>query len=112
MPRQTSPHNVGADDALIGQALECATASPTPPPPPRTLKGQINYVLRKLGTARAVGSEIGITADSVNRYRRGARQYPPSHIPSRIDEAVHSRWQPRVRERVRRRAAQQATMTV
>ncbi|WP_405550564.1 telomere-protecting terminal protein Tpg [Streptomyces sp. NBC_01171] len=112
MPRQMSPHNADADDALIGQALERASRETYTTTPPRTLKGQINYLLGKLLTTRAVAAEIGVTPDSVNRYRRGARKNPPPHIQSRIDEAVRSRWQPRVRERARRRAAQQTGMTV
>ncbi|WP_329008549.1 telomere-protecting terminal protein Tpg [Streptomyces sp. NBC_01601] len=112
MPRQIRPQTAGADDALIGQALERASRETYTTTPPRTLKGQIDYLLRKLGSARAVAAEIGVTADSVNRYRRGARKNPPSDVQSRIDEAVRSRWQPRVRERARRRAAERTGMTV
>ncbi|MEU6817929.1 XRE family transcriptional regulator [Streptomyces sp. NPDC046860] len=112
MPRRIRPQTGPADDALIGQAIERASRETYTTTPPRTLQGQINYLLRKLGTARAVAAEIGVTADSVNRYRRGARKHPPSHVQSRIDEAVRSRWQPRVQERARRRAAQQTGMTV
>jgi hypothetical protein len=41
--------------------------------PPKTLKGQIGYRIRQFGSAKAVAQEIGVTADSVNRYRRGVR---------------------------------------
>ncbi|MFF7385272.1 MULTISPECIES: telomere-protecting terminal protein Tpg [Streptomyces] len=112
MPRQIRPQTAGADDALIGEALERAGRETYTTTPPRTLKGQINYLLRKLGSARAVAAEIGVTADSVNRYRRGARKNPPGDVQARIDEAVRSRWQPRVRERARRRAAERTGMTV
>ncbi|MCZ4103820.1 telomere-protecting terminal protein Tpg, partial [Streptomyces sp. H39-C1] len=49
--------------------------------------------------------ELGITADSVNRYRRGARKNPPKDIAAKIDNAVRSRWQPQVRKRRRQQAA-------
>ncbi|MEU6672465.1 hypothetical protein [Streptomyces sp. NPDC046727] len=94
------------DDALIDQALERAGREVFTTDPPRTLKGQINYLIRKLGSARAVAAELGVTADSVNRYRRGARKHPPNAIQDRISDAVRSRWQPRVREHARRAAAQ------
>ncbi|MFF0386937.1 telomere-protecting terminal protein Tpg [Streptomyces sp. NPDC004286] len=111
MTRRMSPQNADADDALIGQALERASREKYTTTPPRTPKGQISYLLAKLKTTRAVAAEIGVTADSVNRYRRGARR-PQSDVQSRIDEAVRSRWQPRVRERARRRAAERTGMTV
>ncbi|MFD7612377.1 telomere-protecting terminal protein Tpg [Streptomyces sp. NPDC059828] len=79
---------------------------------PKPASDPINYLMRQLGSARAVAAELGVTADSVNRYRRGARKHPPKPVQDRINEAVRSRWQPRVRERARQRAAAQTGMTV
>ncbi|MFJ4963335.1 telomere-protecting terminal protein Tpg [Streptomyces sp. NPDC088729] len=89
----------------IEDAIERADREAFTRRPPTTLKGRIGYLLRQLGSARAVAAELGITADSVNRYRRGARRNPPHDIAARIDEAVRSRWQPQVRKRRRRQAA-------
>ncbi|WP_411078417.1 telomere-protecting terminal protein Tpg [Streptomyces sp. cmx-10-25] len=72
--------------------------------PPKTLKGQINYLLRRLGSAKAVAAELGVTADSVNRYRRGARKHPRPDIAAKIDEVVRSHWQPGIRRRRRKQA--------
>jgi DNA-binding transcriptional regulator YdaS (Cro superfamily) len=80
--------------------------------PPKTLKGRVSYLVRQLGSARAVAAEIGVTADSVNRYRRGARKNPPGAVTDRIEAAVRARWQPGVRARRRRRAATTAGITV
>ncbi|MFB7657895.1 MULTISPECIES: telomere-protecting terminal protein Tpg [unclassified Streptomyces] len=112
MARSIRPQNADQDDVLIDQALERAGRETYTTAPPRTLKGQINYLMRQLGTARAVAAELGVTADSVNRYRRGARKHPPKAVQDRITDAVRSRWQPRVRERARRRAAAQSGITV
>ncbi|MFD5428276.1 telomere-protecting terminal protein Tpg [Streptomyces sp. NPDC127084] len=112
MAREIRPETADADDALIGEAIERASRQTFTTDPPRTLKGQINYLMRQLGSARAVAAELGVTADSVNRYRRGARKHPPKPVQDRITEAVRSRWQPRVRERARQRAAAQTGMTV
>ncbi|MEV2235831.1 XRE family transcriptional regulator [Streptomyces phaeochromogenes] len=79
---------------------------------PKTLKGQINFLVRQLGSAKAVAQEIGVTADSVNRYRRGARKHPPKEIASKIDGAIRSRWQPGVRKRRRNHAAAVGGVTV
>ncbi|MGW4821484.1 telomere-protecting terminal protein Tpg [Streptomyces sp. NPDC004227] len=52
--------------------------------PPKTLKGQIGFLLKQLKSAKAVAAELGVTADSVNRYRRGARKHPPKEIQQKI----------------------------
>ncbi|MCZ4100985.1 telomere-protecting terminal protein Tpg, partial [Streptomyces sp. H39-C1] len=77
-----------------------------------TLPARINYLLKQLGTAKAVAQELGITADSVNRYRRGARKNPPKDIAAKIDNAVRQRWQPQVRKRRQRQAAATTGVTV
>ncbi|MEV4943243.1 hypothetical protein [Streptomyces zaomyceticus] len=58
----------------IEDAIERADREHFTQDPPKTLKGQIGYLLRQMGSARAVAREIGVTPDSVNRYRRGARK--------------------------------------
>ncbi|MGA5361229.1 telomere-protecting terminal protein Tpg [Streptomyces purpurascens] len=80
--------------------------------PPKTLKGRIGYLIRQLGSAKAVAREIGVTADSVNRYRRGARKHPRSDVATKIDDAVRARRQPEVRKRRRRQAAATGGITV
>lgn len=89
----------------IEDAIERADQEGFTREPPKTLPARINYLLKQLGTAKAVAAELGITADSVNRYRRGARKNPPKDIASKIDSAVRSRWQPQVRKRRRKQAA-------
>ncbi|SOD62810.1 hypothetical protein SAMN06297387_107184 [Streptomyces zhaozhouensis] len=96
----------------ISDALARADAEAFTRRPPRTLRGQITYLIRQLGSARAVAAEIGVTADSVNRYRRGARRNPPRAVTERVEAAVRARWQPRVRARRRRRAATTGGITV
>ncbi|WP_198359223.1 telomere-protecting terminal protein Tpg [Streptomyces fildesensis] len=89
----------------IEDAIERADREAFTRQPPKTLPARINYLLKQLGTAKAVAQELGITADSVNRYRRGARKNPPKDIAAKIDNAVRSRWQPQVRKRRRQQAA-------
>ena len=89
----------------IEDAIERADRETFTRQPPTTLQGRINYLMKQLGTAKSVAAELGVTADSVNRYRRGARKNPPEEITSKIDDAVRSRWQPQVRKRWRKQAA-------
>jgi DNA-binding transcriptional regulator YdaS (Cro superfamily) len=89
----------------VEDAIERADREGFTRQPPKTLQGRINYLLKQMGNAKAVAAELGITADSVNRYRRGARKNPPKNIASKIDNAVRQRWQPQVRKRRRKQAA-------
>ncbi|MER6100710.1 XRE family transcriptional regulator [Streptomyces sp. NPDC001728] len=96
----------------IDDAIERADREAFTKDPPKTLKGQIGYLLKQLGSAKAVASEIGVTADSVNRYRRGARKHARSDVAAKIDDAVRKRWQPQVRRRRQKKAATTTGITV
>lgn len=98
--------------ARIEDAIERADREAFTKDPPKTLKGQIRYLLKQLGSTRAVAVELGVTADSVNRYRRGARKNPRADVAAKIDAAVRSRWQPQVRKRRRKQAAASGGITV
>jgi DNA-binding transcriptional regulator YdaS (Cro superfamily) len=96
----------------IHDAIERADRESFTREPPKTLKRQIGYLLKQLGSAKAVAQEIGVTADSVNRYRRGARKHARADVAAKIDEAVRQRWQPQVRKRRQRQAATTGGVTV
>ncbi|MFF4053918.1 telomere-protecting terminal protein Tpg [Streptomyces chartreusis] len=96
----------------IDDAIERADRESFTREPPKTLKGQIGYLIRQLGSAKAVAQEIGVTADSVNRYRRGARKHARTDVAVKIDELVRRRWQPQVRKRRQKQAATSGGITV
>jgi DNA-binding transcriptional regulator YdaS (Cro superfamily) len=100
---------------LVGEiedAIERADRGSFTREPPKTLKGQIGYLIRQFGSAKAVAQEIGVTADSVNRYRRGARKHARPDVAAKIDNAVRQRWQPQVRKRRQRQAADTGGITI
>jgi DNA-binding transcriptional regulator YdaS (Cro superfamily) len=96
----------------IEDAIERADREAFTREPPKTPKGQIGYLIRQFGSAKAVAQEIGVTADSVNRYRRGARKHARADVAAKIDDAVRARWQPQVRKRRQRQAASPGGITV
>ncbi|MER5227317.1 telomere-protecting terminal protein Tpg [Streptomyces flaveus] len=98
--------------AEIEDAIERADREAFTRQPPKTLKGQIGYLIRQLGSAKAVAQEIGVTADSVNRYRRGARKHARPDVAAKINDAVRQRWQPQVRKRRQKQAATATGITV
>lgn len=96
----------------IDDAIERADRESFTRQPPKTLKGQIGYLLKQLGSAKAVARELGVTPDSVNRYRRGARKHPRADVATKINDAVRRRWQPQVRKRRQKQAAASGGITV
>ncbi|MEH0541531.1 XRE family transcriptional regulator [Streptomyces sp. B21-105] len=98
--------------AEIEDAIERADREAFTRQPPKTLKGQIGYLIKQLKTTRAVAEEIGVSQRSVERYRKGERKHPPQAITDRIDAAVRTRWQPQVRKRRQKQAATTTGITV
>jgi hypothetical protein len=98
--------------AEIEDAIERADRESFTRQPPKTLKGQIGYLIKQLKTTRAVAEEIGVSQRSVERYRKGERKHPPRAIADRIDAAVRQRWQPQVRKRRQKQAATTGGITV
>jgi hypothetical protein len=96
----------------IDDAIERADREAFTHEPPKTLKGQIGYLMKQLKSTRAVAQELGVTQRSVERYRKGERKHPPKAITDKIDAAVRSRWQPLVRKRRRKQAATTGGITV
>ncbi|MCZ0983735.1 XRE family transcriptional regulator [Streptomyces diastatochromogenes] len=96
----------------IDDAIERADREAFTKEPPRTLKGQVGFLLKQFGSAKAVAQEVGVTADSVNRYRRGARKHARPDVAAKIDNAVRQRWQPLVRKRRQKKAATTGGITV
>ncbi|MGW4995604.1 telomere-protecting terminal protein Tpg [Streptomyces mirabilis] len=96
----------------IEDAIERADREAFTKEPPKTLKSRIGFLIKQFGSAKAVAAELGVTADSVNRYRRGARKHARPDVAARIDELVKQRWQPLVRKRRHRQAAATGGITV
>ncbi|MFF3580922.1 telomere-protecting terminal protein Tpg [Streptomyces mirabilis] len=95
-----------------GDAVERADRESFTHEPPKTLKGQIGYLMKQLKSPRAVAQEIGVSQRSVERYRKGERKHPSKAIADKIDAALRSRWQPLVRRRRRKQAAATGGITV
>ncbi|MER5887013.1 XRE family transcriptional regulator [Streptomyces sp. NPDC001941] len=96
----------------IEDAIQRADREAFTKDPPKTLKGQVGFLIKQFGSAKAVAQELGVTADSVNRYRRGARKHARPDIAAKIDDTVKARWQPLVRKRRQKQAATSGGITV
>ncbi len=68
--------------------------------------------LRQYLSAKQVGQDAGVAADSVSRYRRGARKHARPDVAAKIEAMVRERRRPRVRKRGQRHAATTGGITV
>lgn len=95
----------------IEDAIERADREAFTKEPPKGLQARINFLLKYL-SPKEIGQKVGVTADSINRYRRGTRKHPPKDVVAKIDAAARARWQPQVRKRRRKQAAASTGITV
>lgn len=75
----------------IDDAIERADQEAFTKDPPKTLKGQVGF-LRKYLSSQEIGEQVGVTADSINRYRRGARKHARPDVAAKIEAMVRARW--------------------
>ncbi|MEV7177735.1 XRE family transcriptional regulator [Kitasatospora sp. NPDC093679] len=71
-------------------------------PIPKTLPGQVNFLVRQYKTTRAVAAALDVSIRSVERWRTGGGIGKEN--ARKVEDAVRERWQPRVRQRVREAA--------
>lgn len=82
------------------------------PPAAEDPQGPDRLSAPAVGQREAVAREIGVTSDSVNRYRRGARKHARADGAAKIEDVVRARWQPQVRRRRQQQAATSGGITV
>ena len=94
-------------DSLARAAQEQFTRKP-----PVSTAARVGFLVKQLGTTRAVAALLGVSQRSVERYLKGTRKTPPPPIAARIDTELKQRWQPLVRRRAATRAVTTGGITV
>ncbi len=92
---------MGIIDTGLSRAVQSASTRPIPV----TAGARMRYLVRQLGTTRAVAAELGISQRTVERYVKDQIKRPRADLAQRLEDAVRARWQPRVQAAARRRAA-------
>jgi transcriptional regulator with XRE-family HTH domain len=96
----------------IGDSLQRAQEAQFTRKPPVSTQKRAEFLLRQLGSTRAVAQTLGVSQRTVERYLQGTRKNPPRALSARIDTEVKQRWQPLVRQRAAKRAATTGGITV
>lgn len=96
----------------IGDSLQRAQEGQFTRKPPVSTQKRAEFLVRQLGSTRAVAQALGVSQRTVERYLKGTRRNPPKVLAARIDAEVKQRWQPLVRRRAAQRAATTGGITV
>ncbi|MEV5428072.1 XRE family transcriptional regulator [Streptomyces sp. NPDC052701] len=89
----------------VGDGLDAALQKAFTRPIPKSAGAQMRYLVRQLGSTRAVAGLLGITQRTVERYVKDRIKKPRPDLARRMEHEVRKRWQPRVRARARQAAA-------
>ncbi|MFC1415671.1 telomere-protecting terminal protein Tpg [Streptacidiphilus cavernicola] len=96
----------------ISDSLDRAAEERFTRKPPVGTAPRVAFLVRRLGSTRAVAELLGVSQRSVERYLKGTRKHPPTPIAARIEAELKRRWQPLVRKRATDRAVSTGGITV
>ncbi|MFF8429023.1 telomere-protecting terminal protein Tpg [Streptomyces sp. NPDC016566] len=91
--------------SLFGNGLDAAVQKSFTRPAPKTAPAQMRYLVKQLGTTRAVAQMLRISQRTVERYVKAQIKKPRPDLAARLEAEVKKRWQPQIRAKARQRAA-------
>ncbi|MEU9401228.1 XRE family transcriptional regulator [Streptomyces sp. NPDC048242] len=91
--------------SLFGDSLDAAVQKAFTRPAPKTAGPQMRYLVKQLGSTRAVAQMLRISQRTVERYVKDQIRKPRPDLAARLEREVKKRWQPQIRARARRKAA-------
>ncbi|MFE2104006.1 telomere-protecting terminal protein Tpg, partial [Streptomyces sp. NPDC059468] len=87
--------------SLFGNGLDAAVQKSFTRPAPKTAPAQMRYLVKQLGTTRAVAQMLRISQRTVERYVKAQIKKPRPDLAARMEAEVKKRWQPQIRARAR-----------
>ncbi|MYQ45298.1 XRE family transcriptional regulator [Streptomyces sp. SID4985] len=91
--------------SLFGDSLDAAVQKAFTRPAPKTAGPQMRYLVKQLGSTRAVAQMLRISQRTVERYVKDQIRKPRPDLAARLEREVKKRWQPQIRARARQKAA-------
>lgn len=91
---------------MIGDALRRAVEGAFTRPIPKSAGAQMRYLVKQMGSTKAVAGKLGVTQRTVERYAKGEIKKPRAALAQKMEGEVRRRWQPRNQAKARARAAQ------
>ncbi|MEV6613242.1 XRE family transcriptional regulator [Streptomyces sp. NPDC051051] len=90
---------------LFRDGLDAAVHKAFTRPAPKSAGAQMRYLVKQLGSTRAVAQMLRISQRTVERYVKGQIKRPRPHLAARLEREVKARWQPQIRAKARQKAA-------
>ncbi|MEU7162695.1 telomere-protecting terminal protein Tpg [Streptomyces chrestomyceticus] len=91
--------------SLFGDGLDAAVQKAFTRPAPKSAGAQMRYLVKQLGSTKAVARMLRISQRTVERYVKNQIRKPRPNLAARLDREVKSRWQPQIRAKARQKAA-------
>ncbi|MEF3113756.1 telomere-protecting terminal protein Tpg [Streptomyces chrestomyceticus] len=91
--------------SLFGDGLDAAVQKAFTRPAPKSAGAQMRYLVKQLGSTKAVARMLRISQRTVERYVKDQIRKPRPNLAARLDREVKSRWQPQIRAKARQKAA-------
>ncbi|MEU3500228.1 XRE family transcriptional regulator [Streptomyces hundungensis] len=91
--------------SMFGDGLDAAVQKTFTRPAPKTAGPQMRYLVKQLGSTRAVAQMLGISQRTVERYVKNQIKKPRPDLAGRLEREVKKRWQPQIRAKARANAA-------
>ncbi|MFF8798286.1 telomere-protecting terminal protein Tpg [Streptomyces globisporus] len=91
--------------SLIGDGLDKAVQKAFTRPTPKSAGAQMRYLVKQLGSTRAVARMLRVSQRTVERYVKNQIKKPRPDLAGRLDREVKARWQPQIRAKAKAKAA-------
>ncbi|MEW2492892.1 telomere-protecting terminal protein Tpg [Streptomyces nodosus] len=91
--------------SLFDDGLDAAVQKAFTRPAPKSAPAQMRYLVKQLGSTKAVARMLRISQRTVERYVKDQITKPRPDLAARLEREVKKRWQPQIRAKARRRAA-------
>ncbi|WP_206507892.1 telomere-protecting terminal protein Tpg [Streptomyces chrestomyceticus] len=91
--------------SLFGDGLDAAVQKAFTRPAPKSAGAQMRYLVKQLGSTKAVARMLRISQRTVERYVKDQIRKPRPNLAARLEREVKSRWQPQIRAKARQKAA-------
>ncbi len=91
--------------SMFGDGLDAAVQKTFTRPAPKSAGPQMRYLVKRLGSTRAVAQMLRISQRTVERYVKNEIKKPRPDLAGRLEREVKRRWQPQIRAKARANAA-------
>ncbi|MFB8406314.1 telomere-protecting terminal protein Tpg [Streptomyces sp. NPDC055912] len=91
--------------SMFADGLDAAVHKTFTRPAPKSAGAQMRFLVKKLGSTKAVAQMLRISQRTVERYVKDQIRKPRPDLAARMEREVKRRWQPQIRAKAKAKAA-------